>query len=95
LRPFDVPPVKKEDSDMPLRPIGCALIVGGLIAGSPALATELLVSDTQNDRSPLAPRYTAEESKAMGAEADRRARKAQRKWDLRLNKISGSICDGC
>ena len=80
---------------MSLTPIGCALIIGGLIAGSPALAKELFVPDTQTDRSPLAPRYTAEESKAMGAEADRRARVAQRKWDLRLNKISGSICDGC
>jgi hypothetical protein len=80
---------------MLLRPIGYALIVGGLIAGAPALAKEHLVSDTQTDRLPVAPRYTAEESKAMGAEADRRARVAQRKWDLRLNKISGSICDGC
>ena len=76
---------------MTLRPAWCLLIAGGLIAGSPALAKELRVPDT----SPVAPRYTAEESKAMGAEADRQARLAQRKWDLRLNKISGSICDGC
>jgi hypothetical protein len=80
---------------MTLRLAWCLLIVGGLIAGSPALAKELRVPDISTDRSPVAPRYTAEESKAMGAEADRQARLAQRKWDLRLNKISGSICNGC
>jgi hypothetical protein len=78
-----------------LRPAWYLLIVGGLIAGSPALAKELRVPNISPDRSPVAPRYTAEESKAMGVEADRQARLAQRKWDLRLNKISGSICDGC
>ena len=80
---------------MSLRSIGYALIVGGLIAGSPVLAKELVAPDTPTGRSPVAPHYTAEESKAMGAEADRQARVAQRRWDLRLNKISGSICDGC
>jgi hypothetical protein len=39
--------------------------------------------------------YTAEESAALGAAADRRAQAQQRKWDRRLNEISGSICDGC
>jgi hypothetical protein len=40
-------------------------------------------------------RYTAEESAALGAAAQRRAEAQQRKWDQRLNKISGSICEGC
>jgi hypothetical protein len=85
----------KEDADMSSRLFGYAFIIGGLIACSPALAKELHVPGISSDRSPAASRYTAEESKAMGAESDRRARVAQRKWDLRLNKISGSICDGC
>jgi hypothetical protein len=40
-------------------------------------------------------RYTAEESVALGAAADRRALAQQRKWDRRLQEISGSICDSC
>jgi hypothetical protein len=39
--------------------------------------------------------YTAEESAALGAAAQRRAEARQKEWDRRLNQISGSICTGC
>jgi hypothetical protein len=46
-------------------------------------------------RPPARRHYTAEESAALGAAADRRALERQRLWDRRLKQISGSICNGC
>jgi hypothetical protein len=46
-------------------------------------------------QNPASRRYTAVETAALGAAADRRALAQQRKWDRRLQEISGSICDGC
>ncbi len=39
--------------------------------------------------------HTAEEASALGEAAERRARAQERRWDRRLNEISGSICTGC
>ncbi len=78
---------------MPLKSLAYSLIVGALIACSPVLAKESAKSDAHMRNSSL--RYTAEESAALGAAAQRRAEAQQRKWDQRLNKISGSICEGC
>ena len=76
---------------MSSRSLAFAIIVGGLVASGPVSGKEAAGS-LQNTPSR---NYTAEESAALGAAADRRAQAQQRKWDRRLNKISGSICDGC
>jgi hypothetical protein len=76
---------------MSSRSLAFAIIVGGLVASGPVSGKEAAAS-LQNASSR---NYTAEESAALGAAADRRAQAQQRKWDRRLNKISGSICDGC
>jgi hypothetical protein len=46
-------------------------------------------------RHPSAQTYTAAETATLGAAADRKAEAQQRRWDRRLNLISGSICKGC
>jgi hypothetical protein len=71
-----------------------SLVVGGLIAWSPVLAKDSAKSNAPV-RSSLSQKYTADESEALGAAAQRRAEAQQRKWDKRLNEISGSICRGC
>ena len=76
---------------MASRSLAFAIIVGGLVASGPVSGKKAAAS-LQNA---LSRNYTAEESAALGAAPDRRAQAQQRKWDRRLNKISGSICDGC
>ena len=66
-------------------------LIAALIGAGPAAGKDA----TTDRRDAPSRRYTAEESAALGAMADRRAQAQQRKWDRRLNLISGSICDGC
>ena len=77
-----------------LKFLSCILTVATLTASSAVLAKE--PSDTSAvAQSPPARRYTAEESAALGAAAQRRAEAQQRGWERRLEKISASICHGC
>jgi hypothetical protein len=70
------------------------VVVCVLIAWSPVLAKDSAKSNAPV-RSSLSQKYTAEESEALGAAAQRRAEAQQREWDKRLNEISASICRGC
>jgi hypothetical protein len=81
-------------NQMSSRSWACFLLVGFLAVPWPALAVE---PPDRNAASPNAtrPHYSAEESAALGAAARRLAEEQQRKWDRRLNQISGSICNGC
>jgi hypothetical protein len=65
-----------------------------VIASSSVLGKEPEGSGARPPTSAL-PRYSAEEAKALGDAAERRAKARQRQWDSRLNEISGSICNGC
>jgi hypothetical protein len=77
-----------------LKFLSCILTVVALTASPAVLAKE--PSDTSAAaQSPPARRYTAEESAALGAAAQRRAEAQQRGWERRLEKISASICNGC
>ena len=69
-------------------------IIALVVAGSSVLAKEPEGSGARPPTSAL-PRYSAEESKALGDAAERQAKAQQRRWDSRLNEISGSICYGC
>ena len=81
----------EKETDVSFRPLVFALAIGTLMAPGPVSGKDADPS-VQN---PAARRYTAEETAALGAAADRRALAQQRKWDRRLQEISGSICDGC
>jgi hypothetical protein len=76
---------------MSFRPLVFALAIGALMAPGPVSGKDTGPS-VQNS---TLRRYTAEETAALGAAADRRALAQQRKWDRRLQQISGSICDSC
>lgn len=73
------------------RSLFIALTVSALLAASPVSGKDA-AGTSKNAHSR---QYTAEESEALAAAADRRALAQQRKWDRRLNEISGSICNGC
>jgi hypothetical protein len=76
---------------MPTRTLLFTLAAGALLNSGLVLAKEAAVSTPPRPER----QYTAEESVALGAAADRRAEAQQRRWDRRLKQISGSICDGC
>ena len=69
----------------------CTLVCSLLVEGGPAWAK----NTPSAPQARPAPQYTAEEAEALGDAADRRAKEQQRRWDHRLKRISGSICDGC
>ena len=76
---------------MLIRTVVITLAAGALLTSAQVLAKDAAVSSQAR----TARHYTAEESAALGAAADRRAVEQQRLWDRRLKQISGSICDGC
>jgi len=67
------------------------LVLVALAMPSAAVAKEL----PDRVRHPSAQSDTAAETATLGAAADRKAEAQQRRWDRRLNLISGSICKGC
>ena len=76
---------------MSSRSLAFAIIVGGLVASGPVSGEGSRCLSAEHTVPELYGRGVA----ALGVAADRRAQAQQRKWDRRLNKISGSICDGC
>jgi hypothetical protein len=76
---------------MPIRTYTLTILTLATLSVTPALGKDAeRQTNSQTTRD-----YTTEESSALGAAADRRAKAQQQQWDKRLNAISGSICRGC
>ena len=74
-------------------------VVAGLAFAAVLTAIISVPAEAKPSSSSTAPlehqTYTAEESKRLGDEAQRRAEVQQHIWDRKMKAVSTSICTGC